>query len=136
MDLDELDGVRHAGRALGAGVPLVLVLGVARALGLLEPAPVFRVVLGPALLGDLGLRALLLLRLLARLGRLLARLLLLRLLARLGRRLLLRLLRLLLPPVDVIRGVGVVLPVVAHLFSLRWGRVGLRPRRAASPAFR
>src|SRR5215211_512996 len=47
VDLDELDGVRHAGLALLARVPLVLVVGLRLAVGRLQPALVLRVVLGP-----------------------------------------------------------------------------------------
>src|SRR4051794_19079413 len=62
VDLDELDGVRDPRRALRARVPLVLVVGVALAVGRLEPALVLRIVLG----ARLGLHR--------RVGRLLARL--------------------------------------------------------------
>src|SRR3954447_15505022 len=108
MHLDELDRVRHPGRPLGAGVPLVLVVGVALPLGRLEPALVVGIVLGAAvdLLGDLGLRRLLGLHVLRPLER--------------------------VPLWWLLLG---ELGVVAH-FSLRLVRVGWRPRTAGCRAFR
>src|SRR3954454_6885634 len=58
VDLDELDGVRDSRRALGAGVPLVLVVGVALAPRRLEAALVLGVVLGAWLGLDRGVRVL------------------------------------------------------------------------------